>query len=176
MSNPSPWPVTPSIESTSLVTLFDQHSSTPTPYAGQLYLVPSTGIVFLQENPLQTNTAVPTGVSCIETSGPHTGVLKEVLISPPAAGQFYVDYFNGSVQFGDVGATVAVTYQGVGSVVLAETINNMVTYIIAASSAASFIAPNFVTDPGSPGVGQIWFNTTDSQFKGWNGSAVVILG
>lgn len=24
--------------------------------------------------------------------------------------------------------------------------------------------------------GKIWFNTDDSQFKGWNGTAVVILG
>lgn len=175
MSNPSPWPITPSIESTSLVTLFGQHSSTPTPYAGQLYLVPSTGIVFLQENPLQTNTAVPTGVSCLETSGPHTGILTEVLV-PPTAGQFYVDYYNGSVQFGDIGATVAISYQGVGSVVLAETINNIVTYLIAASNAASFVSPNYAVDPGSPAVGQIWFNTTDKQFKGWNGTAVVILG
>lgn len=35
------------------------------------------------------------------------------------------------------------------------------------------------TDPGGlmmSDAGTQWFNTTDNQFKGWNGSAVVILG
>lgn len=31
-------------------------------------------------------------------------------------------------------------------------------------------------DPVSPTLSQVWFNTTDGQFKGYNGSAVVILG
>jgi len=31
-------------------------------------------------------------------------------------------------------------------------------------------------DPGSPSAGQIWFNNTDKQYKGYNGSAIVILG
>jgi hypothetical protein len=33
-----------------------------------------------------------------------------------------------------------------------------------------------VGDPGSPVVGDIWFNLTDGQFKGYNGSAIVVLG
>lgn len=31
-------------------------------------------------------------------------------------------------------------------------------------------------DPSSPTTGQIWFNSTDSQFKGYNGTSIVILG
>ena len=31
-------------------------------------------------------------------------------------------------------------------------------------------------DPGSPAQGQIWFNSSDSQFKGYNGTSIVILG
>lgn len=31
-------------------------------------------------------------------------------------------------------------------------------------------------DPSSPGEGQIWYNSTDKQFKGYNGTAAVILG
>ena len=31
-------------------------------------------------------------------------------------------------------------------------------------------------DPGSPSTGQIWFNSTDKQFKGYNGVGIVILG
>jgi hypothetical protein len=209
MSNPSPWPITASIESTSLVNLFDQHTATPTPYPRALYpsqyLVPASGIVYLEEQPLQVGITIPTGVTCIETAGPHPGILIEVL-STPNPGQFYVNYFNGSVQFGDPGATVVITYQGIGSVILAETINNMNTYIIDAASLAQVINPssdlaNFVftnvvvtgtltaqaatsfdivtvtnTDVGNTMTGQIWFNTVDGQFKGWNGSAIVILG
>jgi hypothetical protein len=209
MSNPSPWPITPSIESTSLVTLFDQHTSTPTPYPAigfpSQYLVPASGIIYLEEQPLQSSISIPTGVTCIEISGPHVGVLTEVL-TVPNPGQFFVNYFNGSVQFGDTGATVVVTYRGIGSVVLAETINNMNTYIIDAASLAQVINPssdltNFTftnvtvtgtltaqaatsfdivtvtnTDVGNTVTGQIWFNTVDKQFKGWNGTAIVILG
>lgn len=209
MSNPSPWPITPSIESTSLITLYDQHTSTPTAYPRvsfpSQYLVPANGIIYLEEQPLQVSVSIPTGVTCIETAGPHPGILVEVL-TVPNPGQFYVNYFNGSIQFGDPGATVVVTYQGIGSVVLAETINNMNTYIIDAAGLAQAINPsndltNFIftnvtvtgtlvaqaatsydivtvvnADPGAPQVGQIWFNTVDSQFKGYNGSAVVILG
>src|ERR1039457_3937969 len=142
MSNPSPWPITASIESTSLVTLFDQHTNTPTAYPSigfpSQYLVPSSGIVFLEEQPLQIRLTLPTGVSCIETAGPHTGPLAEVL-SVPGPGQFFVNYFNGSIQFGDPSATVVVTYQGIGSVVLAETINNMNTSIIGAAGLAQAI-------------------------------------
>lgn len=32
------------------------------------------------------------------------------------------------------------------------------------------------TDPGSPSTGDIWFNTTDFQFKGYNGTSIVLLG
>lgn len=32
------------------------------------------------------------------------------------------------------------------------------------------------SDPSSPGEGQIWYNTTEKQFKGYNGDEVVILG
>jgi len=32
------------------------------------------------------------------------------------------------------------------------------------------------SDPGSPTEGQIWYNTTDNQFKGYDGTEVVILG
>jgi len=32
------------------------------------------------------------------------------------------------------------------------------------------------SDPGSPTTGQVWFNSTDSQFKGYNGTSIVILG
>jgi hypothetical protein len=195
------------ILSNSLITEFDQHTFTPTSYTFQLYVVPANGIVFLQEDPLQESPSIPTGVTVTETAGTNTGTMVEVLTSP-GPGQFQVNYFNGSVQFstavgGDVGATVAISYLGIGSVVLAETINNMNSYLIPAYNFAATINPsndltNFTftnvtvtgtliaevkdveavlsTDPVSPVVGQIWFNTTDSQFKGWNGSAVVILG
>jgi len=32
------------------------------------------------------------------------------------------------------------------------------------------------SDPTSPTEGQIWYNTTEKQFKGYNGTEVVILG
>lgn len=209
MSNPSPWPITSSINSNSLITLFDQHATTPTTYPAigfpSQYLVPASGIVYLQEEPLQTSISIPTGVSCIETAGPYIGILTEVL-TVPNPGQFYVNYFNGSVQFGDPGSTVVITYRGIGSVVLAETINNMNTYLINAASIAATINPssdltNFIftnvtvtgtlvaqaatsfdivtvvsADPAVPLVGQIWFNTVDRQYKGFNGISVVILG
>jgi hypothetical protein len=41
------------------------------------------------------------------------------------------------------------------------------------------VAASFTTvssDPGSPFTGQVWFNTTDFQFKGYNGTSIVILG
>lgn len=40
-------------------------------------------------------------------------------------------------------------------------------------------ALNFVgvtSDPSAPSEGTIWYNTTDNQFKGYNGTSVVILG
>jgi len=195
------------ILSTSLVTEFDQHTFTPTSYTFQLYVVPSDGVVFLQEDPLQISQSIPTGVTVTETSGTNVGTMIEVTTAP-GPGQFQVNYFNGSILFsiavgGDAGATVAVSYEGIGSVVLAETINNMNSYLIPAYNFAATINPsndltNFTftnvtvtgtliaevkdveavlsMDPVSPAVGQIWFNTTDAQFKGWNGAAVVILG
>lgn len=33
-----------------------------------------------------------------------------------------------------------------------------------------------VSDPGSPATGQIWFNSTTAQFKGYNGTATILLG
>jgi len=52
-----------------------------------------------------------------------------------------------------------------------------------ASGNASWQAPSapspfplLASDPGSPTTGQTWFNTTDSQFKGYNGTSIVILG
>jgi len=32
------------------------------------------------------------------------------------------------------------------------------------------------SDPGTPTEGQIWYNSTDKQFKGYNGTSTVILG
>jgi hypothetical protein len=32
------------------------------------------------------------------------------------------------------------------------------------------------SDPVSPVTGQMWFNSVDSQFKGYNGSSIIILG
>lgn len=32
------------------------------------------------------------------------------------------------------------------------------------------------SDPSTPSEGQIWYNTTDKQFKGYNGTSVVIIG
>lgn len=31
-------------------------------------------------------------------------------------------------------------------------------------------------DPGGPATGDVWFNTTDAQFKGYNGTSIIILG
>lgn len=40
----------------------------------------------------------------------------------------------------------------------------------------SFVGPVVSSDPVSPQAGQTWFNSTDNQFKGYNGTEVVILG
>lgn len=34
---------------------------------------------------------------------------------------------------------------------------------------------NLATDPGSPAIGQVWYNTTVGEYRGYNGSAVVRL-
>jgi hypothetical protein len=62
--------------------------------------------------------------------------------------------------------------QGLGKV-LTSNISGLASWQTPAP--ASFF--NLVaSDPGSPTTGQVWFNTTDSQFKGYNGVAVIILG
>jgi hypothetical protein len=43
-------------------------------------------------------------------------------------------------------------------------------------SQPSYAFAQFSSDPISPATGQVWFNTTDNQFKGYNGTGVVILG
>ena len=44
------------------------------------------------------------------------------------------------------------------------------------NQAKQMVIETLATDPVSPVTGQVWFNTTDSQFKGYNGTSVVILG
>jgi hypothetical protein len=43
-----------------------------------------------------------------------------------------------------------------------------------AGPAASFQI--LASDPISPTTGEVWFNSTDSQFKGYNGTSIVLLG
>jgi hypothetical protein len=51
-------------------------------------------------------------------------------------------------------------------------------WILVASSSgggsSSFVV--VASDPGSPAAGDVWFNSTDSQFKGYTGTSIVILG
>lgn len=155
--------------------------------------------VLLRENPQQQSAVVPTGVSVIQVPG---GPFTEVLTTP-GSGQYVVNYINGSLIFNgaDAGKVITATYTGLGSEVRAETINNMNALLVPlynivntfTTDGLNFTFENvtvtgnliaealdresvFSSDPGSPITGQIWFNTTDNQFKGWNGSAVVILG
>jgi hypothetical protein len=43
-------------------------------------------------------------------------------------------------------------------------------------NANSIFLGSLASDPGSPVAGQIWFNSTDKQFKGYNGTSIVLLG
>jgi len=141
---------------------------------------------------------VPTGVAVVQVGGSS---YTEVL-SSPAANQFYVNYVNGTVQFNpaNVGSIVTISYTGLGSLVRAETINNITSLLVPIYNTVTGITSDninftftnvtvtgslaFTTlieqsvsaDPVSPSIGQVWFNTTDNQFKGYNGSSVVLLG
>ena len=42
--------------------------------------------------------------------------------------------------------------------------------------ATNLIVHVLTDDPGSPVEGQLWYNSTEKQWKGYNGTAVVILG
>ena len=47
---------------------------------------------------------------------------------------------------------------------------------IVAGTLGSVFLGVLVSDPGTPVTGQIWFNSTDGQFKGYNGTSIIILG
>ncbi len=49
-------------------------------------------------------------------------------------------------------------------------------WILISPTASSTGFPVFTSDPSSPFLGQIYFNSTNSQFSGWNGVNWVLLG
>lgn len=132
----------------------------------------TTDYIRLIEAPLQE---VP---SSIIISG-----FTEVVVTP-GTNEFKVDYANGRILFEHTrnGDTVYVTYKGRGSIIDGEDINELqapvgkvLDYNVDIDSYLLEVT-NISGNPGSPKAGDIWFDTTTKQFKGWNGTNVVILG
>jgi len=44
------------------------------------------------------------------------------------------------------------------------------------TTGASLFLGVISSDPGSPSEGEMWYNSTDKQFKGYNGTSTVIIG
>lgn len=151
------------ITETSLLTLHNQHTVAEehvVPNVGaeflSTYTIPSSNVVALRESPKQQQLTVPTGTTVVQVPG---GPFVEVL-STPAAGQFSVNYTNGTVTFNaaDIGKDVLVTYTALGSVVRAQHINNISTPLvpffnkldgIVADGGVDFTFPNDVTVTGN---------------------------
>lgn len=90
------------------------------------------------------------------------------LVTSGQDGRFYF-----WVDTGDYALTQLFKVVGSLSGYQSQTVDNLVIYPM--PGIASSFQP-LATDPASPVASQTWFNTTDHQFKGYNGSAIVILG
>ena len=103
-----------------------------------------------------------------------------------------IQYLGGDFLGRKAGAWVSMTTGGGGSALASLTdvalgsLNNgdVLTYnsgtskwinAAPAGGGSYFLGP-LINDPGSPSAGQMWLNTTDKQFKGYNGVAIVVLG
>ena len=170
----------------------------PSPVVGRADLqYPNGPFVNLRELPIQQQATAPTGVTVEGLSGSlgyHAGPFIETLTSP-GAGQFQVNYTNGTVNFNaaDAGTTVLITYKGLGSEIRAEHINNIIYFlksifpivtggfqntVINTSQETTLVSSLTIANAGLQ-----WFNSDDKQFKGWNGNTgdsgqagLVILG
>jgi hypothetical protein len=88
---------------------------------------------------------------------------------------------SGDATLSDTGVlTLSTVNSNVGSFTNANITVNAKGLITAASDgSASSTATSFqilASDPGSPTTAEVWFNSTDFQFKGYNGTSTVILG
>jgi hypothetical protein len=135
------------ITETSLLTLHDQHTVAEehvVPAVGaeflSTYAIPLSKIVNLRERPKQQQVTIPTGTTVAQVPG---GPFVEVLTNP-AAGQFLVNYTNGSITFNtaDIGKNVLVSYTAVGSVVRARHINNISAPLVPFYNKLNSIVPD----------------------------------
>lgn len=135
------------ITETDLLTLHNKHTLAEQhavpgilPEELSTYTIPSSGIVYLREQPKQTSVAIPTGVTVIQVPG---GPFVESL-GTPAAGQFAVNYVNGTVSFNavDIGKDVLVSYTALGSLVLAQHVNNISTPLVPFYNKLNGIVPD----------------------------------
>jgi hypothetical protein len=135
------------ITETDLLTLHNKHTLAEQhavpgilPEELSTYTIPASGIVYLREQPRQQQAAVPTGTTVVEVPG---GPFVETL-SSPAAGQFLVNYINGTLTFNvaDVGKDVLVSYTALGSIVLAQHVNNISTPLVPFYNKLNVIVPD----------------------------------
>lgn len=135
------------ITETDLLTLHNQHTLAEQhavpgilPEELSTYTIPSSGVVYLRERPQQQQLTVPTGVTVVQVPG---GPYVEVM-SSPAAGQFRVNYTNGTVTFNvaDVGNDVLISYTALGSIVLAQHVNNISTPLVPFYNKLDGIVPD----------------------------------
>jgi len=115
------------ISSDSLLTLHDKRVITSfQPYI-ETYIIPASGTVLLREAPQKLSNTIPTGVTIVEQ---NTAVpFIETFSSTPSTYHFSVDYITGIITFftGDVGKKAVISYNGIGSVIDAAHINNIIT-------------------------------------------------
>lgn len=128
------------ISDTDFLTVYDQRSLTSSFAYSESYIVPASGIVSLREDPKQNSLTVPTGVTATQVPG---GSFTEVLTTP-GAGQFQVNYVNGTVKFNaaDISKTFLIAYSGLGSLIRAKHVNLLSTAFVPFYNKLNGIVPD----------------------------------
>ncbi len=148
------------ISDTSLLTLFNQRPTGLELPRSETYIIPTSGDMILREAPQQLNLVIPTGVTATEVPG---GSFVEVSTAP-AIGQFTINYTNGILTFNvaDAGKTMLIGYNGLGSIVHAVHVNNIIIPLtpfynklngIVTDGGVDFTFPNDVTITGDLNIG-----------------------
>jgi hypothetical protein len=138
---------------------------------------------FTFPNEVTVSSLTSTGVVHNNVSGLlSTSLIVNADVSASAAIAYSKLNLTGDIQSSDIASgqvvkslnslTDAITLAAGNNITLTPSGN---TITIAASGTTTGFQI-LVSDPGSPTTGECWFNSTDAQFKAYNGSSIVILG
>lgn len=141
------------ITSTSSLTVIDKRPVGVTFARNETYTVPASQTIRLREVPAETD--------------PSTVIIPgytEVPTFPPSAGQFFVNYTSGQVSFDAtaIGHNVAVSYNGTGSIVFAEDVNNITSFFAIFYNKLNSIVPDAPATPNFSFPAAVSVTTTTS--------------